>query len=154
MAEGVTLRISQAVLEHIREHLEAGYPNEACGALIGRAGGADAPRQGIEFRGMRNTNVERSRHRYNIDPVEHLQVQRDAEGRGLEIIGWVHSHPDNQARMSEFDSTHGWPFYSYVVASVVRGRFAKARSFRLDESSGEYGEERLEITETEAVSSP
>ncbi len=147
----MTLRISRAVLEEIRQHLEAGYPDEACGALIGRPGGADAPSQGIEFRGMRNTNVERSRHRYNIDPVEHLQVQRHAEGRGLEIIGWVHSHPDNQARMSEFDSTHGWPFYSYVVASVVGGRFAEARSFRLDESSGEYGEELLDISENEAI---
>ncbi len=149
----MTLRISRTVLKQIRQHLEAGYPDEACGALIGRTGGTDTPSQGIEFRAMRNTNLERSRERYNIDPVEHLQVQRHAEVRGLEIIGWVHSHPDNLARMSQFDSTHGWPFYSYLVVSVVRGRFAEARSFRLDESSGKYGEEQLDISETEAISS-
>jgi proteasome lid subunit RPN8/RPN11 len=149
----MTLHISQAVFEQIREHLETGYPNEACGALIGRPGGAHAPSLGSEFRGMRNTNVEQPRHRYDIDPVEHLRVQRDAEGRGMEIIGWVHSHPDNQARMSQFDSTHGWPFYSYVVASVVRGRLAQARSFKLDESSGQYREELLDVSGTEAIRS-
>ena len=146
----MSLRISRAVLGEIREHLEAGYPNEACGALIGRPGNGSGPRQALEFRGMRNTDTERPRHRYTVDPLEHLRVQRDAEARGLEIIAWVHSHPDNLARPSQFDTERGWPFYSYVVTSVVRGTMAEARVFRLDEAKREFYEEPLEISETES----
>jgi len=40
-------------MDQMREHLEAGYPNEACGALIGRADGPD--HEVTEFRGMWNT---------------------------------------------------------------------------------------------------
>jgi proteasome lid subunit RPN8/RPN11 len=39
-------------MDRMREHLEAGYPNEACGALIGRVDATD--HVVAEFRGMRN----------------------------------------------------------------------------------------------------
>ena len=133
----------RSVMDQVRQHLEAGYPNEACGALIGRADAAD--RIVAEFRGMRNTITDRPWDRYALDPLEQLQVQKDAESRGLEIIGFAHSHPDHPAIPSRFDADHGWSFYSYVVASVQRGRLREARSWRLDEA-GVFQEEPL--TET------
>jgi len=70
---------------------------------------------------------------------------KDAESRGLEIIGFAHSHPDHPPIPSRFDADHGWSFYSYVVASVQKGTLREARSWRLDER-GVFQEEPL--TET------
>jgi proteasome lid subunit RPN8/RPN11 len=139
----VTLRIAKAAMDQVRRHLEAGYPNEACGALIGRM---DSQRfEALEFRPMRNVVGDRPWDRYALDPLEQLRVQRDADSRGLEIIGFVHSHPDHPPRPSRFDTEHGWPFYSYVVASVEQGRFKEARAFRLNQDAGRFEEEPLEI---------
>ena len=133
----------RAVMDQVRQHLEAGYPNEACGALIGQAEGAD--HTVAEFRGMRNTVTDRPWDRYALDPLEQLRVQKDAESRGLEIVGFAHSHPDHPAIPSRFDAEHGWSFYSYVVASVQQGTMLQARSWRLDDG-GVFQEEPL--TET------
>ncbi len=130
-------------MDRVRQHLEAGYPNEACGALIGRADGADHTVE--EFRGMRNTITDRPWDRYALDPLEQLQVQKDAESRGLEIVGFAHSHPDHPAIPSRFDAEHGWSFYSYVVASVQQGTLLQARSWRLDDG-GVFQEEPLRET--------
>lgn len=132
-------------MEAVARHLEAGYPNEACGALIGRAGHATSPHEALEFRPMRNTVQDRPWDRYQLDPLEQLTVQKDAEARGLEIIGFVHSHPDHPPSPSEFDTQRAWPFYSYIVARVARGSLTEARAFRLDEAAGVFREEPLTV---------
>ena len=126
----------------MREHLEGGYPNEACGALLGRDEGGD--HDVVEFCGMRNTIEDRPRDRYALDPLEQLRVQKDAEARGLEIIGFAHSHPDHPPIPSRFDSDNAWSFYSYVVASVQEGRLREARSWRLGDGQ-HFNEEPLVI---------
>ena len=133
----------------MREQFEAGYPNEACGALIGRVDAED--HEVTEFRGMRNVITDRPRDRYALDPLEQLQVQKDAESRGLEIIGFAHSHPDHPPVPSQFDAEHAWSFYSYVVASVQKGRLREARSWRLDDAKT-FQQERLVIDEVGAPS--
>jgi len=130
-------------MDRIRHHLEQGYPNEACGALLGRVEGE--AHEVTEFRGMRNTVEDRPWDRYALDPLEQLQVQKDADARGLEIIGFAHSHPDHPPVPSRFDAEHGWTFYSYLIASVQKGRLREARSWRLDDG-GVFQEEPL--TET------
>jgi len=129
-------------MERMREHLEGGYPNEACGALIGRVDAAD--HEVTEFRGMRNVISDRPWDRYALDPLEQLRVQKDADSRELEIIGFAHSHPDHPPVPSRFDADHGWSFYSYVVASVRKGILREARSWRLD-GGGAFQEEPLQI---------
>jgi proteasome lid subunit RPN8/RPN11 len=144
-------------MDEMQQHLEASYPNEACGALIGRLDSDD--HEVVEFRGMRNTidgplpretldplePIHGPWDRYELDPLEQLRVQKDAESRGLEIIGFAHSHPDHLAKPSDFDRKRGYGFYSYLVASVQKGRLREARSWRLD-NAGVFQEEPL--TET------
>ena len=129
-------------MDRMREHLEGGYPNEACGALLGRDNAGN--HEVVEFRGMRNTIEDRPRDRYALDPLEQLRVQKDAEARGLEIIGFAHSHPDHPPIPSRFDSDNAWSFYSYVVASVQDGRLSEARSWRLGDGQ-RFKEEPLVI---------
>jgi proteasome lid subunit RPN8/RPN11 len=147
----------RSVLDQMRQHLEAGYPNEACGALIGILDQAD--HEVTEFVGMRNAiegplprktldpleTIHGPWDRYELDPKEQLRIQKEAESRGQEIIGWAHSHPDHPAAPSEFDRKHAYDFYSYLVASVQKGTLQEARSWRLDDG-GVFQEEPL--TET------
>jgi proteasome lid subunit RPN8/RPN11 len=131
-------------MDQMRGHLELGYPNEACGALIGRVDAVD--HEVIEFRGMRNIITDRPWDRYALDPLEQLRVQKDAESRGLEIIGFAHSHPDHPPVPSRFDADHAWSFYSYLVASVQKGVLREARSWRLDDAKA-FQEEPLLVDE-------
>ncbi|HEY0493592.1 MAG TPA: M67 family metallopeptidase, partial [Candidatus Dormibacteraeota bacterium] len=82
--------------------------------------------------------------RYALDPLEQLQIQKEADSRGLEIIGFAHSHPDHPPRPSKFDEDHAWSFYSYIVASVQKGNLVEARSWRLDDG-GAFQEELLQV---------
>ena len=45
-----------------------------------------------------------------------------SERDGLEIVGYYHSHPDHPAGPSAFDTEHAWPWYSYLIVRVDRGR--------------------------------
>lgn len=129
-------------MDRMREHLQQGYPNEACGALIGSADGTAY--EVTEFRPMRNTVTDRPWDRYALDPLEQLRVQKDAEARGLEIIGFAHSHPDHPPIPSRFDAEHAWTFYSYVVASVQKGKLVEARAWRLNDRQS-FDEEALAV---------
>ena len=146
----MTLSVPGPVMDAVGRHLEAGYPNEACGALVGRPGDGVQPYQALEFHPLRNTVTDRPWDRYAVDPLEQLRVQREAEGRGLEIIGFVHSHPDHPPRPSQFDleqalPSHIYSFYIYVVASVAQGKLAEARAWRLDEGAKVFREEPLSL---------
>ena len=129
-------------MDRMRQHLQQGYPNEACGALIGSA--ENSVHHVRDFRAMRNTITDRPRDRYALDPLEQLRVQKDAEAQGLEIVGCAHSHPDHPPVPSRFDAEHAWTFYSYVVASVEKGRLVEARSWRLNDRQA-FDEEPREI---------
>ena len=144
LKSGSRVFVPRSVMDRMREHLEAGYPNEACGALIGRVNAADYEVK--EFRGMRNTITDRPWDRYALDPLEQLRVQKDAESHGLEIIGFAHSHPDHPPVPSHFDADHAWNFYSYVVASIEKGRLREARAWRLDDAKS-FREEPLVVGE-------
>ena len=78
-------------------HAYDGLPDEACGLFAGPPGTDRA----TAFYPCRNA-AESSRV-YTIDPKDHLRADRDAEGRGLEINGVMHSHTHTDAYPSPTD---------------------------------------------------
>jgi proteasome lid subunit RPN8/RPN11 len=72
-------------------------------------------------------------------------VEKDARARGLEVLGYYHSHPDHPARPSINDREHAWPWYSYVIISVERGIPKDLTSWVLAEDRGAFRAEQLEI---------
>ena len=48
-------------------------------------------------------NAAASSRIYTIDPKDHLRAERDAEDRGLEIVGVMHSHTHTDAYPSPTD---------------------------------------------------
>lgn len=118
----MALRIMEAQLENIFRHGERTYPHECCGLLLGPAPGA-GERLVTEAYPMRNANTATPHNRFDFDPQEHLAAQRAARERGLEIVGFYHSHPDHPARPSQIDLDHAaWPGYSYVIVAIHQGK--------------------------------
>ena len=133
--------------ERIVAHLCRAYPEEGCGVLLGRDVGAK--REVVGFIALEN-RIEDSRHnRYLISPEQFLAADRVAREAGLDVIGFFHSHPDHPARPSSFDLKHAWPYYSYLIMSVVRGDAVEARSFRLAEDRSQFEEETVEVHSTD-----
>ncbi len=62
-----------------------------CGILIGTFG--DDVRIVKSTIRCQNAATESRRSRYRIDPHEVIRAQRDARERGLDVVGFYHSHP-------------------------------------------------------------
>ncbi len=125
------LRISQRDLEALRRHAEEAYPRECCGILLGRRRGETRSVSRIVACANMATPA-RARTWYQIAPPELIRAQREARARGLQIVGFYHSHPDHAARWSAADLAEAyWPGCSYVIVSVDHGRAAETNSFML-----------------------
>ena len=124
------LKIGIAEYDDLRSHGEEAYPNESCGILLGIfSGDARAVQSAIR---CPNVVGDSPHNRYAIDPVELVRAQRDARERGLEIVGFYHSHPDHPPQWSSTDLEEAhWIGCSYVITSVTDGRAGLTASFVL-----------------------
>jgi proteasome lid subunit RPN8/RPN11 len=135
------MKISQSALDAIRAHGAEGYPNEICGIMVGPRGGGRA----TEVKRARNMIVDRARDRYEIDPRDHIRIQRETDAAGLDIVGYYHSHPDHPAQASRFDTERAWAGYVYVIVSVENGKPVDANAFAADADAGPFRPEPLEV---------
>lgn len=136
-----TLTIPGDVYEAIREHGERTYPHECCGVLLGRSNDAgNAVEAAVE---AGNTRTDSAHNRYNIAPQELITIQRQGRERGLDIVGFYHSHPDHPAQWSktDFEEAH-WIGCSYVITSVEQGTAKVTNAFLLTGTTEE--EKRFE----------
>jgi proteasome lid subunit RPN8/RPN11 len=130
------LHIRQEVYEAIRTHGEETYPNECCGALLGRPDANGWSVEAAERAG--NIRTDSAHNRYKIAPIDLVRIERSARGRGLEIAGFYHSHPDHPAQWSTTDLAEAhWIGCSYVITEVAKGKAAATNSFRLAGDSEE-----------------
>ena len=138
------LTIRSRDYESLRRHGEETYPFECCGALLGRFN--DGGRVVEDVIRCSNIRADRPQDRYQVDPKELIAIQRQADQRGLEIVGFYHSHPDHPAQWSQTDLAEAhWLSCSYVITAVEKGSSARTNSFVLSGSSEE--DKRLEPEE-------
>jgi proteasome lid subunit RPN8/RPN11 len=125
-----TLFVPKAVYDAMRAHGEETYPNECCGAMLGRPDAAGW--NVVESIRAGNTRTDSAHNRYNIAPLELVRIQRSAREKGLEIAGFYHSHPDHPAQWSptDFAEAH-WLGCSYVITSVTHGKATVTNAFLL-----------------------
>lgn len=141
-----TIRIPKALEERIRAHGEQSYPNECCGALLGRDSGRLAGERDItEILPLKNQHKDSPRNRFILTPEDVREAEAYSKRNEVELLGWYHSHPDAPARPSEFDREHAWPWYSYVILGVKAGRAEEMNSWRLVEDRSRYDLEKIEI---------
>ncbi|MGH9396730.1 MAG: M67 family metallopeptidase [Terriglobia bacterium] len=155
----MALRIDEDKLEDIRRHAARDYPNECCGAMLGSADGDTKEVRQVEpLRNLRKEpdradellplsapERESERNRFLIDPNDVRLVEQEARARGLDIVGFYHSHPDHPARPSNYDRDHAFPWYSYVIIAVETGRPGRLTSWVLREDRTQFDDEGIEI---------
>ena len=119
------VRVGRAALEAIVAHAREAAPAECCGLLLGH----DA--ELIEA--VRTRNVAgQDRSRFVIDPKDHIDGRRDARRRGLEVVGFYHSHPCSPASPSETDRAEAsYPGHLYLIVSLAAAA-PDVAMFRLD----------------------
>jgi proteasome lid subunit RPN8/RPN11 len=135
------MKIALGALEAIRAHGVDGYPHEICGIMIGPRGGGTV----TEVKRANNIVVERSRDRYEIDPRDHIRIQREADDAGMDIVGYYHSHPDHPAQASRFDTERAWAGYVYVIVAIEGGQPVDANAFVATNDGGPFKAEALDI---------
>jgi proteasome lid subunit RPN8/RPN11 len=132
------LILPAAVLEAIRTHAAGVFPEECCGILVGRPGGATRV---LRADAAANPRRDRPHDRYAIPPETLLATHKTARAEGLEMVGYYHSHPGAAAVPSRFDRDHAWPHTSYLILPVTAEGSAEPRSWRLTTAESEQEEQ-------------
>src|SRR5213080_4614642 len=138
------IEIADEHLREIRAHGERDYPFECCGLLIGRF--ENGRKRVVETYAISNAREESAkRNRFLIRPEELMRGEKYARERGLDVVGFYHSHPDDRAIPSQYDLEHAWPTYSYIVVSVERGRAVDQRSWEMENDRSRFNEEEISV---------
>ncbi len=137
------LRLNEELANRICAHGQECYPHECCGALLGREG--ESGREILDLLLLENRHGDSPRNRFTILPGDFRHAEKIARERGLDLVGWYHSHPDHPALPSEFDRANAWPWYSYIIVSVEQRQPGQITSWRLADDRVRFTPERIEI---------
>lgn len=140
----MAIKIHKERLDLIGDYGEKSFPNECCGFLLGKLDGNDREIQSI-LPADNEFEDDEKYHRFLITPEAYRKAEKIARERGQDVLGFYHSHPNAPARPSQYDVDHAWPWYSYVIASVMAGKVAQTTSWILNEDRKAFGEEEIEI---------
>jgi proteasome lid subunit RPN8/RPN11 len=157
------LSVSRQVWLQMIGHAYDGLPDEACGLLAGpplgqtpvgqtpadgdggNGGGAAGAELGLARVFYPCRNAAESSRVYTVDPHDHLRADRDAEARGMELIGVMHSHTHTEAYPSPTDVDQAPdPGWHYVIVSLKR-EAPVLRSYRIVD--GEITEEPVGLAD-------
>jgi proteasome lid subunit RPN8/RPN11 len=136
----VTLRLSGALADEIRREAERAYPSECCGVLAGQASEVKEVSRLVPVPNRRTDDP----HRYLISPDDLRRIEVELSSSGHEVLGCYHSHPDHPAAPSTFDTEQAWPWYSYVIVRVDRGRAGELTSWVLDDDRSKMHAESVD----------
>jgi proteasome lid subunit RPN8/RPN11 len=144
MSHKISVDIPQNCYDQITAHLQAAYPNEGAGLLLGRAENSNKIVSAVlPFQNKSDSGEQY--HRYLITEHDMFAGEIDAEKLGLDVIGIFHSHPDEESRASEFDREYALPWYAYLIVSVRRGRAVEPRVWVLADDRSRFEEHDIKI---------
>jgi proteasome lid subunit RPN8/RPN11 len=154
MASALSFEIAQKIFQHGAET----YPHECCGALLGRdlepratstPDVAKLPtREILALYPLINRRDDSPRNRFSVTSDDVRDAEKAAREKGIDVVGWYHSHPDHPAAPSDYDREHAWPWYSYIIVSVANGEPEQMTSWRLNDDRAQFTSEPLEIRES------
>ena len=139
------IQVSPSLIEAIRKHAVSSHPEECCGVLIGSKNGEST--HVAELLPLVNTVQENRERRFLVTPDDYRKAEKKATIKGLEIIGFYHSHPDHPAKPSQFDLDHAFPGWSYVIVSVSKGKSGDLKSWMMKEDRSGFDEEIVKSEE-------
>src|SRR6478752_638508 len=125
------IELEERQLTEMREHAQRDYQFECCGLMLGRF--EEGRKVVLETYPISNAREEQAkRNRFLIRPEELMHGEKYARGKGLDVVGFYHSHPDDVAVPSQYDLEHAWPTYSYIVVAVEKGSATDLRSWEME----------------------
>ncbi|MEP6570515.1 MAG: M67 family metallopeptidase [Acidobacteriota bacterium] len=137
------VQLTKRQQDEIAAHGERDYPHECCGLLLGGFE-PDGGKVIAEIYPISNAREEQAkRNRFLIRPEELLRGEQYAAQRGLDVVGFYHSHPDHPAVPSGYDLEHAWPLYSYIVVAVSVGGAGDLRSWEMEPDRSKFTEEEI-----------
>ncbi|UOG75262.1 M67 family metallopeptidase [Hymenobacter tibetensis] len=138
------MRIHKALLDKIQAHA-ASSPEECCGFVFGHD--KEAGRVVTETMAVANAEQNDKRLRFRIAPKDYLFAEQFAEQKQMQLLGVYHSHPEHSAVPSKHDSQAAFPYFSYLIVSVLGGRVDDVQSWRLSDE-GHFENEPIHITDS------
>jgi len=135
------LELKQEHIKAIKAHAEADYPHECGGLLLGHLA-IDNAKTVVETLPMENTADVVTRHdRVLIDPRALMLAERSAREKGLDVVGYYHSHPDDEAVPSQFDLDHALPVWSYIIVSVRNRKAVDWNAWEMKNDRSKFNKE-------------
>lgn len=138
------LSLPPDVVADIRAHGEQSFPNECCGVLLGNTN--EEQRTVAEVMAINNAFDESEKyHRFLITPEDYRLAEKRAREKKLEILGFYHTHPDSPSVASRYDLDHAFPWFSYLIVSIIRGRFHDFHSWIMEDDRSSFREETVVV---------
>jgi proteasome lid subunit RPN8/RPN11 len=128
--------------DNIVAHARDAAPAECCGLLVGAGG--------TIIEAVRTRNLAADPCRFLIDPEDHINARRDARRRGLDVLGFYHSHPQSAATPSPTDLAEAsYPDHLYLIVSLA-AEPADVRLYQLERGAFREAVWRSEIADARA----
>jgi proteasome lid subunit RPN8/RPN11 len=141
------LRLTRELHDQMIAHAYVGLPLEACGLFAGDPGTPEASGEGgaaVVHHFYPTENEAQSSKVYTVPGKAFLHADRDAEARGWQLLGVMHSHTHTDAYPSPTDVAQAPdPAWHYVIVSM-RDHLPSLRSYRIVD--GEITEEPVVLT--------
>ena len=140
------IKLTKQVEDAIRIHGEEAFPNECCGFLFGNE--KNGRLIDLSSR-VENSKEGDQRRRFEISPFDYMKAEQFALENDTQLLGIYHSHPNHPAIASVHDLAKAMPFFSYVIVSIMEGKYAAIKSWKLYDEKREFYEEVVAIVETQ-----
>jgi proteasome lid subunit RPN8/RPN11 len=119
----VTVSFSALARDETIAHALQARPAECCGLLLGR--------DEAIVEAARVPNVASNPNRFLMDPGSHIALRRAARERGLDVVGFYHSHPHSPALPSPTDVAEAaYPDHFYLIVGLMHAE-PETRLYRL-----------------------
>ena len=140
----MAFELNRKELERIEQQGVEAYPEECCGVLLGKE--QNGRKRLSDILPLNNAREDSRRNRFLILPEDFVRSEREARARGMEILGFYHSHPDHPARPSDYDREHAWPWYTYLILAVEKGKPKAMTGWSLADDRASFLPEEMTIS--------
>lgn len=122
--------VPRAIYAAMLAHVQAGYPNEACGVLASDAGSTTATQHFPTRNAAADTGGDPQTFSV-IAPQELLPLWDEIDRNDLTLLAYYHSHPATEAYPSPRDIRYaqGWPGMYYLIFSLRDPAQSELRAF-------------------------
>ena len=137
------IRLKKGDLESIKQIAQETYPHECCGIMVGSVEGDIKSVNDLIPAVNERTDSLANRYLITSDFVQKIEAKlRDTDSN---IVGFFHSHPDVPARPSAYDQEHAWPWYSYLIVSVMKGQAGEVLNWKLKDDRSAFDTEAIDV---------